>query len=85
MQFPFVSLYGSHLYHDSLAEVLQSRQKDDTQLKLFLVFFSKNMLSQYHVVWCAKLWAFFAKYSVEKTKPIDVSQPPNQGDERNWR
>ena len=28
-------------------------------------------------------WFFFAKYSAEKTKCIDVSQPANQGDERN--
>ena len=34
---------------------------------------------------CQDLGFFLAKYSAEKTKCIDVSQPSNQGNERNWR
>ena len=29
-------------------------------------------------LWCAKLWVLFSKYSAEKTKCIEVSQPPNK-------
>ena len=36
------------------------------------------------LLWCTEPWAFFfnQNYSAEKTKYIDTSQPPKQGDER---
>ena len=48
-------------------------------------FYKKGNSLKRFEFWCANPWAFSAKYSAEKTKYIDVSQPPHLGDELNRR